>query len=197
MGIDPGTNTLGMARIDICPRTLAIVQSSAQTFTAERHVNYRDLPFDDGASKRFARLAWHEDNILYHLHRFQPYRVGVETNFLRVRMVSAYAALTETVTTIRRAVYRYNPNYPIHFVEPRKVKNAVNAKADPKRGRRAQADKDEVKAAIGLLRFLNFDMNDYIGWDEHACDSLAIAFYLYRELYLDVTGQPFTHAKLG
>lgn len=174
MGVDPGTNQLGVAKIDFNPRTGEIVQTSAITCIAERQVSYDTDEIEDSDLRRYKRLRWHEDHLHYLFCLHQPVRIAVETNYISRGTPSAYGPLVESVLAIRNAAYRYHPSYPIVMIDPMSAKKAVAAKT---RGLSKDENKLAVWRAVGeLLEPLGLPYPIYQDLSQHASDAVAIAY---------------------
>jgi hypothetical protein len=85
------------------------------------------------------------------------------------RFPQAFAALTECLTAIRRAVLRYDDFKPLLLVDPPTAKLAVGVKGKG-------SVKDDVKQGVLSLRnLLNPDNIDIQNLDEHSIDAIAVA----------------------
>lgn len=175
IGIDPGSQTLGLAVITFDVRDLSIISSQAQTFTASKMPGMNEWDCEIH-NQRFSRINTHYDNILTILHHYQPIQVSCESPFYNPRMPMAFEVLVETMNAIRRATHAYDPWRHLYLVEPSTVKNAVGAKGG--------ADKIGMKQAVGSLRGILKIINDqqYDYFDEHSIDALAVAYARYSGL---------------
>lgn len=172
IGIDPGTDTLGasLLEVDLATRIIDILES--QTFEGSKLAkSYENIAAYHG--DRTARLIAHEDNLYGYFVYAQPHSIICESPFSNKRFPQAYAALTECVSHIRRAVMRYDGFKPLLQVDPPTAKLAVGVKA---RG----TTKDDVK--IGLLKAIkaghlhnpnNIDIGEL---DEHSVDAIVVAY---------------------
>lgn len=181
MGVDPGTNHLGVAKIDFDPRSGLIVQTSAITCIAEQYVSYDTSDSEDSDLRRYKRLKWHENN-LYHLFtEHQPVQVAVETNYISRGTPSAYGPLVESVFCIRNAAYRYYDLLPVIMVDPMSAKKSVEAKT---RGLSKEENKLAVWKALGELNhILKIPEPIYRDLSQHASDAIAIAYCAFSRWY--------------
>lgn len=180
MGIDPGTNTLGVSRLDIDPKTLRLVTTHAITYQADKCFRYTEYEKEDAALMRYARLAWHEENLKQIFMDNEPFQLAVESNFMNIRNASAYGPLVESMSAIRRAYYAYDNLRKLHLVTPAAAKKSVGA---PTRG----GGKEVVTHALKKMHQLLGVSKTYLDTlDEHAIDAIAIGFHRYTELYNQV-----------
>lgn len=179
-GIDPGSNTLGVSIIDVeidAPHRATIID--ARTFVGAQMLGpYRELAEVYG--DRFARLRALEFSLLDYFHEMMPHSIISESPYMS-RFAATYAALTECMTSIRRAVAGYNSRLPLITIDPASVK--VGVKVSGKSG-----DKELMRQAVlGLtdpshpanahgLRLENPYQLPLHLLDEHSIDSLAVAF---------------------
>lgn len=174
VGIDPGTDTLGAATLDVDLATRRVALLEVRTFSGMTMArNYPNLAFVHG--DRTARLRSHEDNLFGYFNYMQPHNVVCESPFLG-KFPQAFAALTECISYIRRAVWRYDPWMPLLLVDPPTVKLLVGVKG---RGK----TKDDVKQ--GLLDFQGLDNPfniDISSLDEHSVDAIVVA--LTRAMFI-------------
>jgi hypothetical protein len=178
VGLDPGTDTMGVATIDVfLGMDQAPVLVEVQTFSGEQLGRaYRHVSEFHG--DRVARLVAHEENLLGYFMYLQPHCIISESPFLG-RFPQAYAALVTCIEAIRRAVIRYSAYMPLLQVDPPTVKLVVGVKG---RG----TTKDDVKRGLLQLiaqgRLLNPYQIDIEGLDEHSVDAIVVA--LSRAEYL-------------
>ena len=174
VGIDPGTDTLGAAALDVDLATRRVALLEVVTFSGSQMA--RAYPYISHVhGDRTARLRSHEENLYGYFHYLQPHNVICESPFLG-RFPQAFAALTECVSYIRRAVWRYDPMMPLYLVDPPTVKLLVGVKGKGK-------TKEDVKQ--GLLRFQGLENPsniDISSLDEHSVDAIVVA--LTRAMFI-------------
>ncbi len=171
VGIDPGTETLGIAIIHFNVEDFSIVQCEAATYKGS------DLPSNDWTravyGDRYRRIEAHRNYIYHMLVEEQPLIVGCESPFITRRFPQAGLALTEVVCAIRAAVRLYDLWKPLYHVTPPEAKKAVGAKVSK--------DKNEVSKSIlkikGLTSTAVIPLNLL---DEHSIDALAVAYCLLQ-----------------
>ena len=181
VGVDPGTDTLGAATLDVYLGTGQVCLVEVHTFHGERLIReYREIESIHG--HRVARLLAHEDNLFGYFSYTQPHCIISESPFLG-RFPQAYAALTDCISSIRRAVMRYNMFLPLLQVDPPTVKLAVGVKG---RG----TTKDDVKR--GLMKLLvetgklqNPNQVDIEALDEHSVDAIVVAYTKAAQMVAD------------
>lgn len=174
LGIDPGSESLGVAKIDFYLDTLAVAQVYSSTYLGSKLGMNQWMA--NVHSPRFARINAHHHNLLQVLRDTQPIAVVSESPFFNSRFPQAYGALTEVVTAIRQAVWDYDPNVQLELVDPPRVKRAVNAPGNAK--------KDEVHNAVLSISEIaqNFQgptpLEDL---DEHSIDAIAVAYFQLKQ----------------
>lgn len=174
LGIDPGTNTLGTAIIDIDLITKRMTVAHATTYVGQSMAcNYK--AHEEVHGPRAARLKAHEENLLGLLHEWKPHTVICESAYMG-RFAQAYMALVECICAIEKALYRYNPAMPLLLVDPTTVKKTTGM-TGRLRG------KDPVREAIASLDCLHFAKGMHLnGLDEHSVDALAVAYVRASEV---------------
>lgn len=183
IGLDPGTETLGLSILTFDAISIALQRIEAHTFIGSK------LPYysDDVAllhGERFARLRAHQYNLLRIFQLVRPVAVVSESPFFNPRRPAAGAALVETIDCIRGALQQYDPYRVLQLVDPSSVKNAVGAKGN--------AGKDDVKKAILTLAntWPFAPETPFHTLSEHAIDSTAVAYWRYRQYQ---PWQPLSH----
>lgn len=182
LGVDPGSDTMGVAVIELNMLTGSIGLLEANTYSG--HALMKTVPHVlEVHGPRTARLWGHQENMerLFRLHH--PQMVVSESPFLG-RFPQAFAALTECISAIRRAVYMFDPLMPLLQVDPPTVKLAVGVKA---RG----TDKDDVKRALIKATFYeNTGGLDIASLDEHSVDAICVALTKAIEIRNNILSQP-------
>lgn len=170
VGIDPGTEMLGIAVLVFDVSTFEILSVQADTYKGSR------LPGSEWAayihSDRYKRIASHKANLIEILNHYRPLFVSCESPFYNQKRPSAYGALTEIICAIREAVNVYDVWKPLYLIDPPSVKKAVNAAGN--------AGKDAVKASILQIKELTQVCSKTIEeMDEHSIDAMAVAYAQY------------------
>lgn len=169
VGIDPGTDTLGAAVLDVDVFTGAFSLMDARTFHGSRMLKHlRETERTYGG--RFARLHGLEVALAEYFAEAQPHAIISESPYLGQR-ATPYAALTECLSSIRRAVRTYNDRLPLREVDPARAKARIGVSGK-------SGDKSLMHAAVmGLRDLRNPTGIDLTQLDEHSIDSIAIAYY--------------------
>jgi Holliday junction resolvasome RuvABC endonuclease subunit len=170
VGIDPGTDTLGVSvlDLDLADKSISIVTS--QTFHGSKLIRgFQEMEETYGA--RFARLHALEQLLVEVFFEERPHSIISESPYFNSRRPQAYGALVEAMSMIARAVYRHCSRMPLLTVDP--ASNKANLKVSGKSG-----DKDLMKNAIlGRTDLLNPRHVPLDQLDEHSIDSMAVALY--------------------
>lgn len=171
VGVDPGSDTLGVAVLDLDLGTDQITLMEARTFSgvqlsrAFRHVQ-------EVHGDRAARLMAHEENLYQYFCYTQPHNVASEGPFMS-RFPQAFATLTLCVENVRRALYRYYPFLPLVIIDPPTVKLSVGVRGKG-------TTKDDVKVGLKRIikegRILNTHDIDIDVLDEHSIDAIVVAY---------------------
>ena len=186
VGIDPGTKLLGVAALDLDLATGEVALAEVRTFDAEQLMRAYPHVIQVHGS-RMARLMALEETLSGFFNYLQPHAIVSESPYMG-RFPQAYAALTECVSGIRRAVYRYDQFLPLLMVDPMTAKLAVGvtSKGRPKVGRGKPGKTGLVKedVRVGLLQqpILNLSGADLNLIDEHSVDAIAVAYSHVRYL---------------
>lgn len=176
IAIDPGSNTLGLSVFDVNLVTLEERVVEAVTFSGEK-LSARRPYVNEIHGDKFARLRAHEVNLLNLMERWKPNAVICESPFLG-RFPQAFAALTETLSMIRRATYAFDPSICVETVDPPTAKLAVGVSGKGK-------DKEDVRQGVLKLRDQGviFDLPRPLEeLDEHSIDSIAVGHHKYLRI---------------
>lgn len=175
IGIDPGSQTLGLSVLSFDVQSLQIVQTQAQTFQGDR-LPYFDEHIAKVHGERLARIYAHRQNLLNILLHYRPVSVACESPFFNARRPNAFAALLEVMNEVRNAVMQYSPYMQLIAIDPPTVKKAVGAPGN--------ADKLGVLAALikkqDELRFTAISVPELL--DEHSVDATAVSYCRYKML---------------
>lgn len=178
LGIDPGTTTLGVSRLDYDFEGPEVDIVDAFTFTArESHPGYQNTLETYG--NKYARLQNLQECLVQLFQEHRPHAVICEQPYLG-RFATAYAALTECAFIIHQALFAYDPYLPLWRVEPRPAKLAAGV-VMPKPGSKEKLTKDHVRIALAQQPHLRWHV-DMTELDEHAVDATAVALYYMKTL---------------
>lgn len=179
LGIDPGTETLGVAILDLDIHTGEIVRSIAHTLVAS-HSPYFNRELANVHGHKAARLEAHKLNLFHLFKTAQPSLIASEAPFYNRFRPNAYAPLVETMMVIRDALRQYDWHKHLMVLDPPRVKKAVGAKGNAK--------KDEVQAALlKHLKVIRMDKTTFMKLDEHSVDALCVAYAHYQFLTKKIT----------
>lgn len=174
VGIDPGTNTLGVSLLGLDLDTQQLELIEAMTLTAEHRLHlYQQVAAVYG--ERQAKLRAHYDALCQYFRQVEPHAISSESPFMG-RLPQAFAALTECVQTIRQATEAYDNQKPLSVYDPATVKKKV--KVSGKSG-----DKEAMRRAVMGLTFIRPDQLPFLeSADEHTIDAIAVAYCHYLHL---------------
>lgn len=168
VGIDPGTETLGLACIKFSVSSLSIVGTYAHTFIGSKLGMNQWIAAIH--SNRYSRLQAHRLNLIFQFEHYQPNVVASESPFFNPRRPNAFAPLVETLDMIRDALVAYDNMLPLHLIDPPSVKKAVGASG----GSGKDSVRDGVLKLADELKYQGEIPLDQLS--EHAIDAVAVAY---------------------
>ncbi len=168
VGIDPGSETLGVCLLFFDVVTLQVIRVESQTYIGSK------LPTEPMLailySDRVSRIKAHENNLLNIFIHHNPIAIASEAPFYNPRRPNAYGALVEVICAIRGAVIQYSDTVKLYQVDPASVKRAIGAKGN--------ADKDMVKYHLGNIPELVNNLTVPLAvMDEHTVDAIAVSYH--------------------
>lgn len=174
LSIDPGTDTLGYAILDLNLDTGQVLVPAVETVSGSRLARrYQQTIATYG--EKTARLQAHEENLFSLLCWYRPHAVIAESPFLG-RFPQAFAALVECLSMIQRAVARYDRTLPLETVDPPTAKKAVGVVGKG-------TSKDDVRQGVlGMERIVFASGIEAALIDEHGTDAIAVGYYKCRQL---------------
>lgn len=175
LSIDPSVDNMGVSVFDVDVVTQVPYLRNSTTYYGRKLIkDYPDIVAMYG--ERNAKLYAHRQNFANLFQYWQPDIVCVEHPFMG-RFPAAFGALMECMTTIRDAVINYHPRVPLYSIDPPTVKLAVGVNGKSK-------DKEEMRTAIRTLEGVVYNPSmELETLDEHACDSIAVGYWMYKTLY--------------
>lgn len=181
MGIDNGSNTVGVSIIDHDLSTGISTVIFARTLTADKSAYDIFSGMLEQRGKLAARIQVIKQFIYEILDEFDPDVVGCESPFSHLH-VQSYGVLLTTMNAIDDCVYRYSPTLEFAKVPPGKAKKAVcppgKYKNDKELIRQYILDDPTILEGEGVNLML---------LDEHSIDGTAVA----RCLALDAREKAF------
>lgn len=171
IGIDPGTETLGVCILDIDMKTGEVISTTAFTLIASKSP-YFDKELSLLQDHKTARLKAHLLNLQNLFIKAKPSLVASEAPFYNRMRPSAYAPLVETMMVIREALLAFNRYSRLITLDPPRVKKAVGAKGNAK--------KEEVEKALRNYQVeLKLSKKEIDEMDEHSVDATCVAYAHY------------------
>lgn len=166
---DPGTNTLGVAVLQIRDGKLYV--EHAATFLIGKLATAYPIIIEYHGEK-IAKLHAITECITTLLRAWQPTWIASEGPYLG-RFPRAFAALVECVDAIRRAVISYDSFTGLSVTDPATVKKSVGVNGK-------SGDKELMRAAIAAHPLLVFtDAVNIDALDEHSIDAIAVGVCFY------------------
>ena len=171
VGIDPGTETLGLATLWFNPLDMKIDSIVVETVIGSKH-HYYDW-VQECHSERHNKLLGHTRHLRAHFDSVLPLAIACESPFYNRLRPNAFEALLGTLSAIRQATIEHSLWRSLDTVDPPTVKKAIGAPGN--------ADKIAVKAAFEKHEISNLISNPQ-ALTEHAIDAVCVAYWRYKLL---------------
>jgi len=177
LGIDPGTDTLGVAILDVSMVTYEAIVVYAETFKASKEI--KNLSWmETMRGGRDARLKRHSETLYALLNNTTPTLVAAESPFLQRMRVNAFEALVECYAMLRNTIWMYSPGLYLRRIDPISAKNYCGVS-------HIKTDKTHMYAAItSIYKGKHLPSVDLLSLDEHSIDAIAICHCLLRKYIL-------------
>lgn len=178
VGIDPGSDTLGVGFLTFNVQTLEIVSTQALTLNGTR--NGRGSFATQIHGDRMGRINSHKWELSRIFTAASPVSIACESPFMSRRMPAAFGALTEVVCAVREAAMLYDAWKPLVMIDPPTVKRAVgvSGKTGGPEGKKLM-----LQALLVMEQALHYDGDVPMRLlDEHSIDALAVAYCHYNQL---------------
>lgn len=171
--IDPGTNTLGVAVLDIdMVKDCITVQHAATLHIGKMSNNYPQIAAIHG--DRVTKLYVVEKALVRMFISWMPDAITSEAPYMGA-FPQAYAALVECVSAIRRAVIKFDRSMPFPTFDPATVKKSVGVSGK-------SGDKSAMNHAVLHIPNLVFNGQVVVAdLDEHAIDAIAVGYAYYLQ----------------
>lgn len=182
LGIDPGTDTLGVSLLGFDLSDHSLTLHEARTYRASDRLD----PFSITAlshGERYARMTLLCQALADLMERTRPHAIISEAPFLG-RFPQSFEALVQCVNMIRTTVYQYNPAFALETVDPPSAKKAVGAVVS------GPDKKESVRQAILRLPIACAPGVHLGALDEHTIDSLAVAIFKAKQIRRAYGGTP-------
>lgn len=171
LGIDNGTNTVGIVILEHDIRTGISLVTRAETFKADRTSGYLYPDMNFYEDTLVARLKTIQRYMRTVLEDEDPDSVAIETPFARRAFVTSYKALSMSLDYIQTAVYDYRPGLEFVGISPYTAKAAVIPK-----GSNFKTEKDYIRDCIlADPTIVAVDGINLRTLDEHSIDAIAVA----------------------
>lgn len=168
MGVDPGTENLGMS-LGICDfSTPAYKVEQATTFNIKSIIHKSNPYLVEHQSRNIAMYTAVYRLVYQAVHDLQPDLVICESPYMDRRFPLSYMLLSLCVQAVQQAVKDYSVFIQFETIDPASAKMGVGAKGN-------SGDKDKMRNAVLSTSNIvsSFDLKLL---DEHAIDSIAIGY---------------------
>lgn len=181
MSIDPGTDTLGVAIIDINLLTRAVSLIHVTTlFGGKRAKQFPDIMEIFG--ERHSRLYSLKDEIYDILITTNPNCIISESSYMG-KFAAAFEAGVESLWAIRDAVGAYDPGMCLETIDPSSVKKSVGLLGKSEKG----GNKDGVRTCVlSLSKLINLSGKNLADLDSHSIDAIAVGCYKIKSISSDL-----------
>jgi Holliday junction resolvasome RuvABC endonuclease subunit len=171
LGIDNGTNTVGIVILEHDIRTGISFVTRAETFKADRTSGYLYPDMNFYEDTLIARLKTIQRYMTTVLEDEDPDSVAIETPFARRAFVNSYKVLSMSLDYIQTAVYDYRPGLEFVGISPYTAKAAVIPK-----GSNFKTEKDYIRDCIlADPTIVAADGINLRTLDEHSIDAISVA----------------------
>lgn len=171
--VDPGTDTLGIAYLDIDYNVRRIKVHDVKTITASIRMRQLDQLREEQGN-RYINVLVLQDYVYRSLLTMRPHVFIAEAPYSG-RFATAFAALVECHLRLRDALYQYDPAMPYYSIDPKSVKKFVGAKVH-------KATKDDMKLSVMKLTDIDWNGFDPKKLDEHSIDAIAVGYYKAKQI---------------
>src|ERR1035437_2425097 len=107
IGLDPGSDTFGIAILTIDIATMLLAASDALTISGDKLAG-KDSWVEQTYGPRMSRIMAIEKKLLEIFNYHQPTIIVSESPFINMRFPQAGVSLTEVMTMIKRTVMNYD-----------------------------------------------------------------------------------------
>lgn len=175
LSIDPGSNSMGIAVIDVSPVDFKPTVVHAATVNVHALLSHYETTAQMHGD-RIARLIAVEKTMYKLLSVWEPEMVVSESPYMG-RFPQAYAVLVDCLSAIRRALNDYDPTQMLHTIDPASIKKAVGVSGK-------SGDKEAMKRAVRALSDLSVDTCLHMSEiDEHSNDAIAAGYAQYKQIF--------------
>jgi len=169
LGVDNGTDTVGIAVVDHHLITGLSTVVHAETLTASRTAYTRHAGRHDARGKMHARLAVIATWFWEVLDEFDPDVIGCESPFQHLHAHS-FAALTTAIDNLSSVAFDYCTTLEFSKISPGSAKKAVCLPGQ------YGNDKEHIREQIAINKDIVFSNGLVLAnLDEHAVDAIAVA----------------------
>lgn len=168
MGVDPGTENLGMSLgvCDFITPSFTVVSGSTHDVKSLIHKTHEYLTHYQSRNIAMYTAVY---NLVYQaVHDLQPDLVICEAPYMDRRFPLSYMLLSLCSQAVEQAVKDYSIFIPFEYIDPATVKKGVGVKGNT-------GDKNLMNKAVLSNPYIkgSFDLTTL---DEHAIDSIAMGY---------------------
>ena len=165
VGVDPGSNYVGVSVLNINSSTFQINSIASETINLSKIKSRTEPNYD---------ITYKMDNLLQYLislfNTIIPSVVSIENPFMFSKRPGAVIPLAKSLAIIEQAAITYNDGVLIYRISPSEVKNAIGAKGN--------ADKDTMLTTLEHHSILRHYI-DIERMSEHEIDAVAMGYGAY------------------
>jgi len=165
IGVDPGSNFVGVSVLEVNVETFQIHKISSETINLSKIKSRTEPNYD---------ITYKMDNLLHYLTELfranNPSVVSIENPFMFSKRPGAVIPLAKSLAIIEQAAITYDDSVLIYRISPSEVKNAIGAKGN--------ADKDTMLSTLEHHPILGYYI-DIERMSEHEIDAVAMGYGAY------------------
>ncbi len=174
IGIDPGSQYLGLSTLWINCRDLSINKIHSKTLYGARYTQHAHINESFGSTQ--SMLSGHRRYLLNHFNLVKPIGVFCESPFYNSRMPAAFGSLVKTLEYIKNACMLYDSHMLFSTIDPSTAKKTIGVSG---------GSKDKMDMLRGLEKLDFYKKIHFEEITEHAVDSVAIAYWGYKRFIIN------------
>ncbi len=168
IGIDPGTNFVGVSVLEIDSNTFTINKIITHVLDISNIQNTNSLN-----NNIVYRLGILTNNIRQIVELYSPKTIGIESPFINMLRPISVVPLSQSVQAIEYGIYLYDKNILIGKYPPSTIKKTVGAKGG--------SDKIEILDAMLKLTEVSSKIN-LLNLTDHEVDATAIGYCILKDI---------------
>lgn len=168
IGIDPGTNSLGIGVLerDLESNKIALIWANTVKSSSFKKEYQTTMELN---GERFAKIYGYKRTLIDFFNRWEPNVIICEGNYMGHYPI-AYAALSEMVLIIRLAALEYRSDMAVKIIDPSSVKKHIGVKGD-------SGDKELTRERVKRLKIDFCQPQTIDKLDADSIDAIAVGYW--------------------